>query len=184
MKRLQETLFAWICTSVRAGLGSVLDWLVTAGARVSSYAIFVIAILVTFDATRRFVFGIATKWVVEFSAYLLVLVVFFGLAYTLREGSHIRVTFVLERLPEKAQYWLNLITPIMSLSFTTWLGLLTWKSMRSSFAFGATSQILTNVPIWPVQLLIPLGLALISLQLIRDIYTQIRAGLVNRRKSD
>ena len=137
----------------------------------------VMSLIVTMDVTLRYAFNAPTVWAGELSAYLLVVVVFLGLAYTLQANAHIRVDFILQRLPGRVQDWMKLIASVLFLVFTIILCHLTWKSFVVSFTFKNTSCSLWDVPIWPVQGFIPVGFAIISLLLICNIYTETRLAL-------
>ena len=140
----------------------------------AAYAVLVMTLIVTYDVVARFLLGAGTKWATELTSYLMVAVVFFALAYTLREGSHIRITFLFVRLPRRVQDWSKLILSILFLGYTALLGWLGWDNAIASFTFKTTSRTGMDFVLWPYQLFIPLGLALLSLLLIRNIYTEIK----------
>ena len=154
---------------------SLIRWLTTAGGVLAAFGIFAITVIVTGDVTARFLAGAGTKWTLEFTGYLLVMVVFLGLAYTLRERSHIRILFLVDRLPKKVQAWIEVVTSFIFLGFCAFLCYLTWHPTLTSINFGTTSRTGVDVLVWPYQLFMPLGLALISILLIGNIYTQIRS---------
>jgi TRAP-type C4-dicarboxylate transport system permease small subunit len=156
---------------------SLVHWLTTGGGVLSAVGILAITLMVTGDVAARFLAGAGTKWTLEFTGYILVLVVFFGLAYTLRERSHIRILFLVDRLPKKVQIWLEVVTSFIFLGFTAFLCYLTWNATLTSIGFGTTSRTGVDVLVWPYQLFMPLGLALISILLIGNIYTRIRDNI-------
>jgi TRAP-type C4-dicarboxylate transport system permease small subunit len=143
--------------------------------KIASYAIFGMTLLVTIDVTMRFLLGHGTKAAVEFSSYLLVLIIFFGLAYTQREGRHITVDALVKRFPGKVQDWFKVISLALFLSYTIILCWLTWSFFLASYKYKTTSLSALDVQVWPYQLFMPLGLALISLLLVYDIYNKIRS---------
>ena len=177
MKRAKQL---WLERGCRV-FPSTLNTLVMAGAIIAAFAIFFITITTTVDVGMRFLLGAGTMWVLEFSRYALVAQVFFGLAYTLREKGHIRITFLVNRLPVKVQNWFNLFAPIMFLIYTSVLFHLTWDFFAISFVRKTTSVTAVDIIVWPFQVFIPLGLAIISLLLIRNIYTELRIILVGRK---
>ena len=156
---------------------SVIDWLTTAGGKVSAFAVLAMALIVTGDVISRWLFGAPTPWAMESAGYLLVIAVPLALAYTLKVGGHIRVTIFVSRLPRKAQDWLKVITSIMGLGYTIVLCYLPWKQAFTSFTFKTTSGTAIEVMVWPFQVAIPVGLALISLVLILNIYRETKVAL-------
>lgn len=158
-------------------LSAAIDWLVSVQGKIAGYAVLGMMLLVTMDIVLRFVFNAATKFATEFTAYLMVVSVSFGLAYTLREKAHIRIDFIISRLPRRVANWLQVITSILALGFTSVLFWLTWHQFSTSFTFQTTSRTGVDVVVWPAQLFIPLGLAVISLLLILNIYTHTKVAL-------
>ena len=166
-----------ILTAIINGFSSVINWLTTAGGKISAFAVLAMALIVTGDVTSRWLFGAPTSWAMEFAGYLLVIATPLALAYTLRAGGHIRVTILVTKFPEKVQHWLRVITSILCLGYTIILGYLTWKQTAISFKFNTTSGTATEVILWPFQIFIPVGLLMISLMLILNIYTETKVAL-------
>ena len=161
---------------------SLIRWLTTGGGMLAAFGIFAITLIVTGDVAARFLLGAGTKWTLEFTGYLLVMVVFLGLAYTLRERSHIRILFLVDRLPKKVQAWLVVVTSTIFLGFCAFLCHLTWHQTLTSITLGTTSRTGVDVLVWPYQLFMPLGLALISILLIGNIYTQIKNNIRRQKQ--
>ena len=161
---------------------SLIRGLTTGGGMLAAFGIFAITLIVTGDVAARFLLGAGTKWTLEFTGYLLVMVVFLGLAYTLRERSHIRILFLVDRLPKKVQAWLAVVTSFIFLGFCAFLGYLTWHQTLTSITLGTTSRTGVDVLVWPYQLFMPLGLALISILLIGNIYTQIKNNIRGQKQ--
>ena len=107
--------------------------------------------------------------------------VFLGLAYALKKDAHIKVDFLVARLPKPVQNWLKVINSILFLFFTTMLCYFNWRLFAESLALKTSSFTAVDVIVWPVQLLMPVGLAIMGLLLIVNIYTETKAAL---RKSD
>ena len=157
---------------------SLINWLVVIGGNLASGAIFVMAIGVTLDVLARFILGAGTKMAVEFSGYLLVAIVFLGLAYTHGEDAHIRVDFLVKKLPERMRRWIKVIDSIVFLLYVIFLGYYGFDAVQTSYQFGTTSRTGIDIIVWPFQLIIPVGLTLTSLLLVcnicRDVAKNIR----------
>ncbi len=166
-----------------SGTRSVVKWLTAGGGEMAAYALLFMTLVVTGDVFARFLLGAGTNWSIEVTGYLLAMLVFLGLAYTLRERAHIRITFLVDRLPRKVQGWSNVITSLIFLAYTIFLCYLTWRFTSQSIAFKATSRTGADIILWPFQIVMPVGLAIISLLLISNIYTQIKKIVVNRSGS-
>jgi len=143
---------------------------------IAGLALLVMTLIITMDVVLRYAFE-PTKWVHEFSTYLMVVLVFMGLAYALKEDAHIKVDFLMARLPRRIQDWMKVIHSVLFLVFTIILFYFNWHLFNQSFALKATSRTSVDVIIWPAQLFMPLGLAIMGLLLIFNIYTETKSVL-------
>ncbi len=143
---------------------------------IAGLAVLGMTFIITMDVVLRYV-AKPTKWVEEFSSYLMVMLVFLGLSYSLKENAHIRVDFLTVRLPKQIRNWLAVINSTLLLGFTIILFWLNWRLFMTSFTLKTTSRTSMDVIVWPVQLVMPLGLAIMSLLLLRNIYIEAKAVL-------
>lgn len=143
---------------------------------IAGLALLVMTLIITMDVVLRYAFT-PTKWVHEFSAYLMVVLVFLGLAYTLKENAHIKVDILVVRLPRRIQDWMKVIHSSIFLVFTIILLYFNWHLFAQSFALKSTSYTSADVIIWPAQLFMPLGFAILGLLLICNIYVETKAVL-------
>ena len=97
-----------------------------AGLFFSSGVVLVVLMLLTVaDVAGRYIFNHPIRGSIEISMQMMAYVTLPGLAYTLIKGIHVRVSLVLERLPQKVRIEAEVLADIMGLSFC---GLLTWGS--------------------------------------------------------
>ena len=72
--------------------------------------------LTTVDTVGRYLFNKPIIGAYEITEkYLMVAVVFFGLTYAYKGGSYIRVTFLVDRLPQKVKLMINYFIQIYSI---------------------------------------------------------------------
>lgn len=150
---------------------------------IAGLALLVMTLIITMDVVLRYAFT-PTKWVHELSTYLMVVLVFMGLAYALKEDAHIKVDFLVVRLPRRIQDWMKVIHSALFLVFTIILFYLNWHLFNQSFALKTTSRTSIDVIVWPAQLFMPLGLAIMSLLLICNIYTEAKAVLGKSKRAN
>lgn len=143
-------------------------------ADIAGVGVFFMMVAITLDVFLRYVFNAPTIWANEASSYLLLVVTFLGLAYALREKAHIRIDFIVVRLPRQVQDWMQVISSITFLIFTGILGYFTLSIFLETVRFAETSRSLWDVPLAPWQVCLPLGLAIISLLLILNIYNEVK----------
>jgi len=82
------------------------------------------------DVFLRYVFNRPSIWVTEVSSYLMVYIVFFGTAYALQLGAHIKVTFISDFFSSKAKRIIELFTSIFAMLFILCL---LWQTSRMTW---------------------------------------------------
>lgn len=105
----------------------------------------------------------------EISAYMLVGVVFIGLAYTWKEKGHVRIEFAITRLPTRVSQWLRLAILIIAAAYIIVASKACYDFVLHSYQRGIVSQSWLRIPLqWP-ELPLAIGFSLLSLQLIIEI---------------
>jgi len=165
---------------------SIVNWLTVRAGDLAGFCALGMTIFITADVFLRFFFNAPTIWANEASSYLLLVMVFMGAAYALKERAHIRIDFVVIRLPRHIQDWLQVYSSIAFLIFTGILCWFTGAIFLETVRFSETSRSLWDPPLAPWQVWLPLGLAIISLLLILNIYNEIRIarGKVKERPEE
>lgn len=136
---------------------------------IARWGVFAMMLLVTVDVVGRYLFRRSTLIADEVGAYLLVLVVFFAAAETLKAGRHVKVDILTKRLPVKLQVWLDLILLIIGLGA---VGAIFWRSIllvRNSYVQNVLWPSVLETPLYLPQLLLPIGLSALLLQGIVEI---------------
>jgi C4-dicarboxylate transporter DctQ subunit len=112
----------------------------------------------------RYVFISPMGWTDEVTRFLLVWCVMLGMAYTLQQGRHIRVTTLVRNFSPKVQRTLEFIGELIALAV---LCVFVFKSYQfSSFTkdIGEVSQGSLAIPLWCANLALPIGGGLFVLQ--------------------
>jgi TRAP-type mannitol/chloroaromatic compound transport system permease small subunit len=136
----------------------------------SGILILVMSLLSTYGVGRRYLLHSPEPYSYELSTMLLVACVVIAVAGLQRHRRHLRVDFVAVFLPERVQSILiNIVTPVLALFY---VGIVTWKGWDSalySMRIGETSQSSWEEPLFPIKLLVPLGMALLCLVLVAQL---------------
>ena len=154
----------------------MIGWTSRAAALLAGLGVLGMAGLVTFDVLMRYFFDRPQLFVDELASFLLVFVVFAGLAYTFRAGGHVRVDLVTLSLPRPVRAWLRVVTLALGLVF---LGAVIWVTALSSvgsYRYGRVSAVMLY-PLWVPMLLIPAGLLLMAVAMLVAFVRQVRASL-------
>jgi len=118
--------------------------------------------------------GLTIPSYADFTGFLLAAASFLSLAYTLREGAHIRVVLLVSRLPEKlhrpVEGWCIFFGLAVSLYFTWYTAMLTYES----YAYNDLSSGMVAVPLWLPQMTMLLGLTILSVALADELVSVCR----------
>ncbi|GAB6190678.1 TRAP transporter small permease [Desulfocastanea catecholica] len=110
----------------------------------------------------------------DFTGFLLAAASFLSLAYTLREGAHIRVVLLVSRLPKKihslVEIWCIGFGLVITLYFTKYTAMLTYDS----YAYNDLSSGMIAVPIWIPQTAMLVGLVVLSVALVDELVAVCR----------
>ena len=151
----------------KRGLG-IISLFSTAGMYLAGFGIFVMALLITTEIVGRHLFGFSILVVDEWSGYLLVMVTFLGLAYTMKTNGFLQIEFLLNRLRPKQRriFHIFLISVAFFYSILIDHKLITYT--WSSYATGLVSVSISQTPLFIPQLFMPLGMTLLALELLRQ----------------
>jgi TRAP-type C4-dicarboxylate transport system permease small subunit len=77
----------------------------------------VMTVIIIVQVFMRYLFLHSLSWSEEVARYLMIWVCFLGASLALKYGFHIGVEFVVNRFPEKARGWINLVAKLGMLFF-------------------------------------------------------------------
>lgn len=124
---------------------------------------------IVFGVTTRYVFNYPMKFVDEWNGYFMAAAALLPLSYVLRHGGHIRLDLLVKALPPRAARPLETATLVISLALVLILLAGTMKLAWESFATDRRAYSALETPLGPVQLIMPLGLALLAVQIVADL---------------
>jgi len=130
---------------------------------------FILCLLIMASVVARYIFNRPFLYVDEVASYLLVSLVFLGLAYTLKEGGHIRVEMLVDRLTRKAQSVLVKVTTCIAVvwAFPVFMGVLgLWLRYLNG---GVRGYGTLQAPLWVPALPLVIGGAFLLLQVLAEI---------------
>jgi TRAP-type mannitol/chloroaromatic compound transport system permease small subunit len=137
---------------------------------ISGVTIAVIGLVVTYAALRRYVFHNPEPYSYDVSTMLSVFSAALAIPGVQFLRKNIRLDFVAGRLPLKVQKAvLGIGYPLMGLSYAVVLTWQTWKVGWYSLEVGEVAQSIWGEPLWPIKLVIPIGLGLLCLVLVAQL---------------
>lgn len=131
-------------------------------------------VLVLTEVFVRSVFDSTIYITQEYTAYFMVAITFFGLAYTLKEKGHIRLTFLHKIVkPGKGRTILDIYAFICGFVIFAIITYATFDFFLSTYATGTRSMQITKTYLAIPQFAMPLGSFIITLQFIAEILKSI-----------
>jgi TRAP-type C4-dicarboxylate transport system permease small subunit len=113
--------------------------------------------------------GLTIPSYADFTGFFLAASSFLALAYTLRQGGHIRVTLLITNLSGTVRHifetWCLLLATTVTLYFSWYM----LDLVRESYAYNDLSSGMIAVPIWIPQSFVLLGLVVLSIALLDEL---------------
>lgn len=160
-------------------LGNVIERISDIAGYFSGWLVFLMMLLIVFEVFMRYALHQPPMVADEFSAYMLVALAFFGMAFTWKRGGHVRVTVLVSRLPAKVSSWIRLISLMVGFVFVLLLVAVSYEFIAYSFEFNLRSSTWLATPLqWP-QMTVLIGFVLLFMLLIAEItkvIVKIRSG--------
>ena len=145
-----------------------ISTLSTVGMYLSGIGIFIMSLLITIEIAGRYLFGFSLLVVDEWSGYLLVIVAFLGLAYTMKTKGFLQIEFLTHKLSRKRKCFYNFLLLLVAAAYTLLIGYRLLMHTWSSYDSGEVSISISQTPLYIPQLFMPVGMLLLLLELIRE----------------
>lgn len=137
--------------------------------QVQGWILVLMMALVLVDVATRYLLQNPLSVAEEYGGYMLVAVTSIGLAFAWKERSHVRVEFLITKLPLRLRRGLRILTLSLAFVFSLFMILAAWELVAFSFMFGTRSGSWLRTPIgWP-QITIIVGSVLLFLQLLAEL---------------
>ncbi|MBI2847554.1 MAG: TRAP transporter small permease subunit, partial [Chloroflexi bacterium] len=124
---------------VGRSLDRVIAYLGYGGAAMGVISVLIMTVMITIGALLRYLVNVNLKFVDEYGGYLLVVVVFMGLAYTMRKEAHVAADIVVSKLPKRARNGVHLATSVIALVLICMYLWSAWQFFVKSLRSGMTS---------------------------------------------
>lgn len=144
-----------ILTTVNDKLSSVAKILMAA------ILLFFLGVL-TVNVITRYLFSFSFSWVEELTSLAIIWIVFLGGGIISREGGHLSIEAVAERLPASAQLVLKTVIGIVTVVVSLFLMKLSINQVALLYQYGQITAA-AKLPVYIAYLVMPLGFLLIAL---------------------
>jgi TRAP-type C4-dicarboxylate transport system permease small subunit len=122
----------------------------------------VMATLVFMNVVSRYIFNHSIIWAEEVSQYLMVWVAFLGAGLALRQGRHVAIEILQDRLPSTARRMTRHLVALLLIVFMGVLIVLGFQFAR--FAWDQETPVL-NIPLGIPYMAVPIGALLLLIHL-------------------
>ena len=112
----------------------------------------------------------------EASGFCMAAATFFGLAHTLRHGSHVRIGLLTDRLSPANQRRMEIFCCLLGTIVAGFLGWYLWELAFQSLDFGDVSPGLLAMPMWIPQVGAALGVTVFAIALLDELLWLLGGG--------
>ena len=155
----------------------------------TSFTIFAGVLLAFINVAIRFLFNKSIEWAFELTSYLFIYSALFAAAYLFRKGAHIKVTLLLDKLPDIPAKIIIILVDIINLIY---LGIIAYFSYIFIFdpdlGIKASGEISVDLGInmWIIYLILPIsavfGIFMVIFKLKDDILTSANKLRIKEEK--
>ncbi|WP_101759102.1 TRAP transporter small permease [Oceanicoccus sp. KOV_DT_Chl] len=126
-------------------------------------ALALLALVLFADVLLRTLFGNGLSWAHQVAVYANIVVSLLGLGLASANGSHLRPRFADHWLPRAWEPQIQRLAALLSAMLLGFFAFLGVQLVLESYALAEKSSVLL-IPVWPVQLLLPLAFVLSSIR--------------------
>ena len=138
--------------------------------------IFLLVFLATANVLGRWFFSLPISGYIDWVEQAMAFFAFLGIAYTQRQGGHIRMDMLVGNLHGRSLWLVELLSAVLMLAVTLVLIYGSYLHFLRAFEIGDSSLDI-NLPTWPAKLVVPVALSILALRLLLQIWGYIRAAM-------
>lgn len=127
-----------------------------------------------YEVFARYAMGAPTVWAYEVGYLLTGSHFLLGMAYTLRDGAHIRIDVFSGKFSERTRAVIDLVGYTVMLPLLVWLSYQMYHYLVDGYTSGETSgQSALNLPVWPFRVVFLVAFALFALQVLAEVIKSV-----------
>ena len=132
-------------------------------------------VLTTADVVARYIFNSPTMWADEMASYLLIAIVFLGLAQNLRTDGHIRIDVVTNHVPQDVKRVLEVLAFAVAILFSIILIAGTWTRFHNFWIRNTLSDSPLMTPMWIAMVPVVIGAVVLGIASVWGFITSLHA---------
>ncbi len=127
-----------------------------------------------YEVFSRYVLGAPTDWAYEIGYILTGSHFLLGLAYTLKQGVHIRIDVFTSAMSPRTRAVIDTAAYAVMLPLLAWLSWMLMEYLVAGYSRGERSgQSAFNPPVWPFRLVFTVSFALLALQVLAELLKSV-----------
>ncbi len=136
--------------------------------------IFLLVFLATANVLGRWIFSKPVNGYIDWVEQAMAFFAFLGIAYTMREGGHIRMDMLVGHIHGRFLWLVELLVTLITLGITLVLIYGSYLHFLRAYTIGDSSLDI-NLPTWPAKLVVPVALTVLALRLCLQVWGYFRA---------
>jgi TRAP-type C4-dicarboxylate transport system permease small subunit len=140
---------------------------------VGGMVIFLLVFLATTNVLGRWLFSLPISGYIDWVEQAMAFFAFLGIAYTQREGGHIRMDMLVGNIHGRPLWVTELFASVLMLTVTLILIYGSFLHFLRAYQIGDSSLDI-NLPTWPAKLVVPVALSVLALRLMLQIWGYAR----------
>lgn len=149
---------------------------------VSVILIFLMSLLVSADVIGRYLLNRPIPGTTELVKCTIIVIVFFGIPYTLQKKRHIRTTIFLTRMPPMGKLLFELTASLMCAVVFSLIIIFAWQAAWEAFLVREYDGVQLKVPVYPARFVIVIGSILFVIQSLIDLVSHVREIIGSYRR--
>jgi TRAP-type C4-dicarboxylate transport system permease small subunit len=140
----------------------------------SSTALVIASIVLTYSVFSRYFFHFSTDWQDELSVFLIVGAVFMSGAAIQAQRGHVAIEAIVGLLPARTNRIRQIAVDFASLAFCAFFAWKSWTLLDEAITENYHSGSTWGPPLWIPYSLMSVGMTLLSLQLLLQVIAELR----------
>lgn len=128
---------------------------------------------IVWEVVSRGVLNAPTEWVMEVSTYCIVIAGFLGMGVAYAGKKHIHVDIFVSKMSAKSRTYTELVVSVIGIFYSYLFMVQSWKMVMLSIELNNCAPTTLGTPLWIPQISMPIGFAVLMLQIIRTLLEDI-----------
>ncbi|WP_428262050.1 TRAP transporter small permease subunit [Haliangium sp.] len=155
---------------VTGAIGALVGWAVLAMILIGAYN----ALVRYLDAQQVLDTRLSSNAFIELQWYLFSVVFLLGAGYALKQGAHVRVDLLYNRLGPRARAWIDIVgTVVFLIPFAVFVFWESLPAIENSWAVREVSPDPGGLPRYPIKAVIPIAIVLLVVQALSELIKRV-----------